>query len=99
MLDTQSQWKGRCTVFGRRLDGKMTFPNDEYTLQTDDGFRQQTQPIRHQSHSILEVLPINMISTFPLDPMNMVILRCGEESSQFIDKVSSQTTKKHEPQV
>ncbi|VDP19794.1 unnamed protein product [Schistosoma margrebowiei] len=51
----------------------MTFPN-EYTLQTNDGFRQQIQYIRHQSHSILEVLPINIISTFPLDSMNMVYL-------------------------
>ncbi|CAH8609413.1 unnamed protein product [Schistosoma rodhaini] len=64
----------RCVVNGRRLDGKMTFPNGEYTLRTDDSFRNQTQSIHHQGHSIFESLPIDMISTFPLDPMHMVYL-------------------------
>uniref|UniRef100_A0A3Q0KTE6 DNA-directed RNA polymerase n=1 Tax=Schistosoma mansoni TaxID=6183 RepID=A0A3Q0KTE6_SCHMA len=64
----------RCVVDDRRLDGKMTFPNGEYTLRTDDSFRSQTQSIHHQGHSLFESLPIDMTSTFPLDPMHMVYL-------------------------
>ncbi|CAH8673292.1 unnamed protein product [Schistosoma rodhaini] len=64
----------RCVVNGRRLDGTMTFPNGEYTLRTDDTFRNQTQYIHHKGHSLFESLPIDMILTFPLDPMHMVYL-------------------------
>ncbi|VDP64141.1 unnamed protein product [Schistosoma curassoni] len=59
----------RCTVLGRR-----TFPNGVYTLRTDDTFRRQTQSIHHQGHYIMETLSINMIITFPLDPMHMLYL-------------------------
>ncbi|CAH8557459.1 unnamed protein product [Schistosoma margrebowiei] len=64
----------RCTVLGRRLEGKTTFANGVYTLRTDDTFRCQTQSIHHQGHSIMETLSINMIVAFPLDPMHMVYL-------------------------
>lgn len=64
----------RCIVVGRRLDGKMASPNGGYMLRTDDSFCRQTQSIHRQGHSILETLPINMISTFSLDPMHMVYL-------------------------
>ncbi|VDP04523.1 unnamed protein product [Schistosoma mattheei] len=56
------------------MEGKTTFPNGVYTLRTDDTFRRQTQSIHHQGHSIMETLSINMIVTFPLDPMHMVYL-------------------------
>uniref|UniRef100_A0A3Q0KUN2 Calcium-transporting atpase sarcoplasmic/endoplasmic reticulum type (Calcium pump),putative n=1 Tax=Schistosoma mansoni TaxID=6183 RepID=A0A3Q0KUN2_SCHMA len=69
----------RCVVNGRRLDGKMIFPNGEYTLRTDHSFRYQTQYIHHEGHSIFESLPIDMISTFPLDPMHMVYLGVTKE--------------------
>ncbi|CAH8556974.1 unnamed protein product [Schistosoma intercalatum] len=64
----------RCTVLGRRLEGKTTFPNGVHTLRTDDTFRRQSQSIHHQGHSIMETLSIDMILTFPLDPMHMVYL-------------------------
>ncbi|VDP24712.1 unnamed protein product, partial [Schistosoma curassoni] len=64
----------RCIVVGRRLEGKTTFLNGVYTLRTDDTFRRQTQSIHHQGHSIMETLSIDMILTFPLDPMHMVYL-------------------------
>ncbi|VDP51214.1 unnamed protein product [Schistosoma margrebowiei] len=64
----------RCIVVGRRHEGKTTFPNGVYTSRTDDTFRRQTQSIHHQGHSIMETLSINMIVTFPLDPMHMVYL-------------------------
>ncbi|VDP44907.1 unnamed protein product [Schistosoma mattheei] len=64
----------RCTVLGRRLEGKTTFPIGVYTLRTDDTFHRQTQSIHHQGHSIMGTLSINMIITFPLDPMHMVYL-------------------------
>ncbi|VDP60750.1 unnamed protein product [Schistosoma mattheei] len=64
----------RCTVLGRRLEGKTTFPNGVYALRTDDTFRRQAQSIHHQGHSVMETLSINMLITFPLDPMHMVYL-------------------------
>ncbi|CAH8512999.1 unnamed protein product [Schistosoma haematobium] len=56
------------------MEGKTTFSNGVYTLRTDDTFRRQTQSIHHQGHSIMESPSINMIITFPLDPMHMVYL-------------------------
>ncbi|VDO62659.1 unnamed protein product [Schistosoma margrebowiei] len=64
----------RCTVIGRRLEGKTTFTNGVYTLRTDDTFLCQSQSIHHQGHSIMETLFINMTITFPLDSMHMVYL-------------------------
>lgn len=64
----------RFVVVGRRLDGKLTFPNGEYTLGTNDSLRRQIQPINHKGHSDFETLGINMISTFPLDPVHKLCL-------------------------
>ncbi|VDP80118.1 unnamed protein product [Schistosoma mattheei] len=64
----------RCTIIGRRLEGKTTLPTGVYTLRTDDTFRPQSQSIHHQGHSVMETLSINMVITFPLDPMHMVYL-------------------------
>ncbi|VDP60280.1 unnamed protein product [Schistosoma mattheei] len=64
----------RYTVLWRLLEGKMTFPNGEYMLRTDDSCRRQTQSIHHQGHSFIETLSVIMILTFLLDPIHMVYL-------------------------
>lgn len=58
-------------VFSHRLH-KMSFPRIAITeeqrkheLRTDDLFRNRYQPKHHQSRSILEDLPIDMINAFP----------------------------------
>lgn len=57
----------RCVVVGRCLDGRMMFPN-----RTDDSFCQRLESTYDQGHSNFETRAINMILTFPLDPMHMV---------------------------
>ncbi|XP_070529838.1 uncharacterized protein [Cardiocondyla obscurior] len=44
------------------------------TLRTDNSFRNRTQPEHHTGNSILEKLPIGMVSQIPLDYMHLVCL-------------------------
>ncbi|VDP43595.1 unnamed protein product [Schistosoma margrebowiei] len=81
----------RCIVLGRLIGGKMTFPNGEYTLRTDDSFRRQTQSTHHQGHSILQTLSINMISTCSLDPMK------NDSLVESVYLVSEQTVSDESP--
>ena len=54
--------------------GRMTFPEIDSTLRTDESFRLQTQPQHHNGRSILEMLPISMILNFAIDVMHFVFI-------------------------
>ena len=54
--------------------GRMTFPEIDSTLRTDESFRLQTQPQHHNGRSILEMLPISMFLNFAIDVMHLVFI-------------------------
>jgi hypothetical protein len=53
---------------------KITFGVETARLRTDDGFKQQRDSNHHVSVSPLAVLPIGLVSQFPLDYMHVVCL-------------------------
>jgi hypothetical protein len=63
----------KCTEEGD-FDGKIVFLNEKAPLRTDATFRSQQQDEHHTGRTILEQLPIDMISTFPLDYMHLCCL-------------------------
>jgi hypothetical protein len=64
----------KCTQIGKWL-GRMTFPEVcDLDLRTDDNFRQQCHPNHHHDTSPFCDLPIDMISTFPIDYMHAACL-------------------------
>ncbi|CAH8821342.1 unnamed protein product, partial [Trichobilharzia szidati] len=64
----------KCTVTGRKVDGRMTFGNGIFPIRTDDSFRQRMQSSHHRGQSAFEDLNIDMVKCFPLDPMHLVYL-------------------------
>nr|CAH8848041.1 unnamed protein product [Trichobilharzia regenti] len=63
----------KCEVIGC-LEGRMTFPNGNHTLRNDRTFRGQVQASHHRGRSCLEELPLDMVKSFPLEPMHLIYL-------------------------
>ena len=63
----------KCTEEGD-FEGRIVFLNEKAPLRTDAAFRSQQQDEHHTGRTILEQLPIDMISTFPLDYMHLCCL-------------------------
>nr|CAH0112032.1 unnamed protein product [Daphnia galeata] len=63
----------KCTEEGD-FEGRIVFLNEKAPLRTDATFRSQQQDEHHTGRTILEQLPIDMISTFPLDYMHLCCL-------------------------
>ena len=64
-------------VFNTKKEGgRVTFPQCDAKLRTDESFRYQQQAEHHfdQQVSNLNLLPIDMIDTFAIDPMHLVFL-------------------------
>lgn len=66
----------KCTVESDWMDNRMTYPNLNESLRTDESFINREQPNhhRHNDQSPLEELGIGMVSQFPLDGMHLVYL-------------------------
>lgn len=59
-----------CSKYKEDWEGRVVFLNENANLRTDYSFRMRVQEEHHlKVRSILEKLPINMISCFPLDYM------------------------------
>lgn len=77
-------------VFDRRLR-KMCFPRTAVTeherrneLRTNETFRNRAQPEHHSGWSILETLPIDMISQFPVaDALHLFDLGITKRYMQY----------------
>lgn len=54
--------------------GKVTLPEIEAILRTDESFRNRELQTHHTGLSVLENLSINMTNDFPVDPMHLVYL-------------------------
>lgn len=53
----------------------MSFPDLNADRRTDSSFRDRTQPSHHKTTSPFEMLPIDMITTFPVsDPLHLLEL-------------------------
>lgn len=65
---------GRCEQEGDFKRNRMTFPESDATLRTDESFR--TKRNKHYQHgtSCIEDLPIDIIEQFPLDYLHVVCL-------------------------
>ena len=63
----------KCAQKGKYI-GRMTYPECEAELRTDESFRLQTNGEHHHHLSRFCHLPVNMISFFPLDYMHQVCL-------------------------
>ncbi|VDP32779.1 unnamed protein product [Schistosoma curassoni] len=64
----------RCQVLGRRMSGRMTFPDGEHELRSDVTFRSRSQYIHHRGRSLFENPPVDMINCSPSEPMHMIYL-------------------------
>jgi len=64
----------KCTQEGDFVCNRVIFPEINSTLRTNESFRSCNQDEHHIGDSILENLPIDMISQIPLDYMHLVCL-------------------------
>ena len=54
--------------------GRVTYPEIDAMIRTDESFRDREQIQHHAGFSILESLPIDMVKTFCIDPMHLVYM-------------------------
>jgi hypothetical protein len=52
--------------------GRVTYPEVNSLLRTDDSYRNREHGLHHVGLSILETLEIDMIEAFFIDPMHFV---------------------------
>ncbi|CAN7940366.1 unnamed protein product [Ixodes hexagonus] len=64
----------RCCQKGLHIEGRMTFPELDAPLRTDESFRNRDDPYHHVGDSPFVQLGVDMISVFPLDYMHLVCL-------------------------
>lgn len=64
----------KCVCEGDYVDHRIIFNSLNSELRTNSSFRNRSQPEHHHGHSILEELDIDMVKTFPLDYMHLVLL-------------------------
>lgn len=64
----------KCTVEGDHLNNRAAFPPQVSTLRTNDSIRLQTDYDHHTGVSPLTTLPIDIVSTAPLDYMHLLCL-------------------------
>ena len=65
----------KCTQEGT-YDGRMTFPEIGCRARTNESFRQREFAAHHIGNSPLESLDVDMVTSFPLDYMHLVLLGC-----------------------
>ena len=64
----------KCAQEGSYIAGRMTFPDTDAELRDDNSFRAMLNDEHHTGYSPFTQLPIDMISTFPLDYMHLICL-------------------------
>lgn len=64
----------KCTQKGKFFRGRMTFPELDATLRTDNSFALQSQQEHHKGSTPLEKIGIGLVSNVPLDYMHLVCL-------------------------
>jgi len=64
----------RCTVVGKWITGRVTFPAVDKPLRTDESFKAMNDEDHHTGTSPLASLNIGLVTQFPLDEMHLVYL-------------------------
>ena len=64
----------KCIQEGEYVNGRMTFPEINANLRTDESFRAMSNDDHHLGKTPFTDLPVNMISGFPLDCMHLICL-------------------------
>lgn len=64
----------KCTVEGNYKNGRMLFLDQNCRLLTDESFNLRENPEHHTGTSILESIPLPMVTIFSLDYMHLVYL-------------------------
>lgn len=64
----------RCITRGTYKNKSMSYENLRAELRTDTSFRERLHPEHHVGKSPLENLNIDMINTFPIDYMHLILL-------------------------
>ena len=78
----------QCVQSGVWFANRMTFPECNASLRTDDDFRLMTDERHHSNVSPLLDLGLNMVTQFPLDPMHQVYLGVMRRLLHFWVKIS-----------
>lgn len=73
----------KCIQEGEFTDNRITFPELQSLLRTDESFRNKLHPDHHKSVSVLESLEIGMVSQIPLDYMHLVCIGVTKRLIQF----------------
>lgn len=66
----------KCNQKGDHINNRMVFKYEENTLRTDENFRKRLDKNHHKihNHMAIEDLPIDLITSFPMDYMHVVCL-------------------------
>lgn len=65
----------KCTAEGEYINGRMCFPETNFTKRTNEDFRNQTDEHHHIGETILtRISDMDLISIVPLDYMHLVLL-------------------------
>lgn len=64
----------KCIQRGEFINRRMTFQDIDAPLRTDESFRSKSNKEFHNSDTIISKLPIDLIKSFPLDYMHLVLL-------------------------
>lgn len=63
-----------CTTEGYYNDHRMTYPDLSSELRTDKQYRERQYEDYHKKESVLELLPVDMILSFPLDYLHCLLV-------------------------
>lgn len=77
---------GKCSQEGEYVEHRVTFPEMNAPLRTDESFRLRLNEEHHKKRSILETLEIGMVSQFPLDSLHLGDLGATKKLGQFYVK-------------
>lgn len=64
----------KCTEKGEFIERRVVYNGIDAPLRTDDDFSRRTHPDHHVNSTVLEQLPIGLVSKFPLDYMHLVCI-------------------------
>ncbi|KAE8743263.1 hypothetical protein FOCC_FOCC011143 [Frankliniella occidentalis] len=65
---------GKCFVMGESVAGCRVFKETNEKLRTDKNFREKLQKDHHKGDTPLLALPIDMIFSFPLDYLHLILI-------------------------
>lgn len=65
---------GKCTTKGTYVENRVTFPEINADIRSDESFRNQSQPEHHNQQTILRNLPLDLVDGLPYEYMHLICL-------------------------